>query len=204
MSLLLDLIQTQLNDSHIDSMSEKIGANPMQTRTAVSQALPLLLGALSSKADSNTGLSFLESMLDKNHDGSALDDIIGMVTGSSGGSAVAPQGQAALKDLVGGQIPALENHIAQNSGLDSSAVAKLLPILAPMVMAALTKAQRAQNLSGKELNSFLHQEGNAISQEASPATQSFLSSILDQNHDGSMMDDMMKMGMNALSNLFKK
>ena len=61
------------------------------------------------------------------HPCSVLDYVRGMLSGCSGGSAVAPQGHSARKDLVGGQIPALENHIAQNSGLDASAVAKLLP-----------------------------------------------------------------------------
>ena len=199
MSFLLDLIKTQLNDSHYSSFGQAIGANSEQTKSAVNQALPLLLGALSNKASSNTGLDFVTSLLDKNHDGSILDDILGMVIGGS----VAPQGTSALKSILGNQVSAVENHVAENSGLNNDAIAKLLPMLASVVMGALTNAQSSQKLSGQGLRSFLEKESTSITQNQ-PETSSFLTSILDQNKDGNIIDDIAKMGAGILGALKNK
>lgn len=200
MSVLLDLIKTQLNDSHYASFGQAIGADPAQTKSAVDQALPVLLGALSNKATSNTSLDFVTSLLDKNHDGSVLDDILGMVTGGGSAPQAEAPGAAALKSLLGNQVSTVENHVAQNSGLNADAVTKLLPMLATVVMGALTKAQSSQNLSGQGLRSFLEKESSSIAQNQ-PQTSSFLASILDQNHDGSVIDDIARMGAGFLGGL---
>ena len=199
MSFLLDLVNSQLDESHYASFSQAIGADSARTKSAVNEALPVLLGALSNKASGNTGLDFLTSLLDKNHDGSVLDDILGMLTGGS----AAPQSQAALKSILGGQIPAVANHVAENSGLTSDAVAKLLPMLASVVMGALTKAQSSQNLSGQGLRSFLQKEGDSIAR-TQPQAGSFLTSLLDQNKDGSVIDDIFRIGAGLLSGSQKK
>ena len=188
MSLLLDLIKSQLNDSHYASFGRAIGADAAQTKSAVDQALPMLVGALTTKAASNTGSNFLSSLLDKNQDGSVLDDILGMVTGGS-----APQGETALKSLLGEQVPAVQNHLAQNSGLTTDAVGRLLAMLTPVVMGALTKAQSSQNLSGQGLRSFLEKENTSIAQ-SQPQTGGFPGSLLDQNADGGILDDVVKLG----------
>lgn len=196
MSLLLDLIKTQLNDSHYASFAKTIGADPGQTKDAVNQALPLLVGALSKQATGSTSSDFLTSLLDKNQDGSVLDDVLGMVTG--GGSA--SQGMASLKFLLGNQASAVENHIAENSGLSIDAVAKLLPMLASIVMGALSKAQSSQNLTNQGLRSLLEKENTSIARDQ-PQMDSFLGSLLEQSKGGGIMDDIVRMGKGFLGGL---
>jgi hypothetical protein len=167
MSTILDLVKGQLSDSHVSAIGQTIGADSAQTNSAISEALPLLLGALTKSANSNSGLTFLSSLLDKNQDGSMLDDIMGMVMGGGTGS-VAPQGAAAVQAILGAQAPTVENHVAQSAGIDAGAVAKLLPILAPIVMGALAKTQSTQNLSSEGLAGFLEKESSsALSQSSS-------------------------------------
>jgi hypothetical protein len=196
MSTILDLVKSQLSQANVGSIAQSIGASPEQTHSAISEALPMLLGALSSKANSNTGLDFLTSLLDKNHDGSVLDDIMGMVTGNS--SAIAPQGASALQALLGDKASAVEGQVAQSAGIDASMVGKLLPLLAPMILGALTKAQSSQGLSGPELSQFLEKEGASASSQSSTGAQSILSSFFDKNKDGSVIDDVVKMGLGFL------
>lgn len=194
MSTLLDLIKSQLTPEKIQSLSSSIGATPEQTKSAVSEALPMLVSALSSKANTNTGLTFLTALLDKNKDGSVIDDLLGMVTGGNSSA----MGQVALQTILGNQSSGVENHVAQTSGLDSSTVAKLMPMLAPLIIGALAKTQSSQNLEAGGLASFLEKEGTSAATQTSSAGQGLLGALLDKNNDGSVMDDVLKMGMNFL------
>jgi hypothetical protein len=191
MSTLLDLIKSQLTPENIQSMSGAIGANPEQTQSAISQVLPVLVGALSERANTNTGLSFLTMLLDKNKDGSVVDDILRMITG--GDSNASAQGEAAVNALLGSKAADVQNQVAQTSGTDVAAIAKLLPMLAPLVMGALAKAQASQNLSPQGLQSFLEKESTSAAASA-PESQSLISSLLDSNKDGSVVDDVLRLG----------
>lgn len=207
MSVLLDLIEKHINPSSINSLSQNIGADSEQTKSAIAAALPLLAGALSSKATGTTGLSFLTSLLDKNNDGSVLDDVVGMITGraADAGSAqatVTAQGVTAVNSMLGEHVETVKQQISQTSGLDIGAVSKLLPLLAPMVLGALTKAQASQNLSGARLSEFLEKERTDIAAKA-PESQGFMASLLDKNNDGSIADDVLKMGAGLLGNVLK-
>ena len=198
MSMLLQLIQEQLTDAHVASLAKHAGIQPDQAQGAISEALPLLLGAVSQRATGNTGLQFLTNLLDRNHDGSVLDDILGMVLSGGGSSS----NRQALQSILGNQGAAVEQRVAAQSGVPADSIARLLPLLAPIVLGALTKAQTSQGLEGKELSTFLEKERSSLSRQA-PEAHSFLGSLLDKNHDGSVVDDVVRMGGQALSKFLK-
>jgi|688.fasta_scaffold394091_2 hypothetical protein len=196
MSTLLDLIKSQLTPENIQSMAGSIGANPQQTNSAITQLLPVLVGAVSQQANTNTGLSFLTMLLDKNKDGSVVDDILRMVMG--GDTNATSQGELAINALLGSKTTDVQNQVAQSSGIDVAAIAKLLPMLAPLVMGALAKAQASQNLSPQGLQAFLEKESTSAA-ATSPESQSLISSLLDSNKDGSVVDDVLRLGAKLMS-----
>ncbi len=177
-----ELLSQQLGGGALQQISQQIGADEETTSNAVSAALPMLLGGLARNAQSQDGASSLLGALDRDHDGSVLDDIAGFL-GHGGGAA----GEGILGHVFGSNRPNVEAGISQASGLDLSKVAQLLPLLAPLVMGVLGRTQRRENLDAGSLAGLLGQESRQA--EASSPFMGILSQVLDRNQDGSMADD---------------
>lgn len=150
---LMQILQGQLSDDVLGNLSEQIGADKEQTATAASGIFATLLGGLANNASSEGGLASLGAALDRDHDGSMLDDLMGIVGGmmqgeTTGNSAL--NGAGILGHVLGDRQEVAAEHISQSSGLNMSQVMKLMPILAPIVMSVLG---RAKNSGGLDLGS---------------------------------------------------
>jgi hypothetical protein len=155
---LMDVLQGQLSDDMIGQLSQHIGAEPQQTASAAQGIFATLLGGLANNANSESGLSSLMSALDRDHDGSVLDDLMGMVGGMATGGAAsqgATNGLGILGHILGGQQESAAAQIGQSSGLNMSQVMKLMPILAPIVMGVLGRAKNQGNMGIGDLASIL-------------------------------------------------
>ncbi len=183
---LTGLLNDALNDNTINQISQQLGADESVTGNAVQAALPMLLGGLANNSASASGADSLLSALDRNHDGSVLDDLGGFLGNYSSGP-----GAGILGHIFGGQGDAIERSVSQASGLDLSKVGPLLAMLAPIVMGALGRARREEGIGAGDLAGTL---GNATQEVGStPALLGALSSMLDQDHDGSAIDDVARM-----------
>lgn len=149
---LMQILQSQLSDDVVGQISEHIGAKPEQTAVAANDIFATLLGGLANNVSSENGLSSLGSALDRDHDGSVVDDLMGMVGGMLQGNQAgnATNGAGILGHILGGQQEPVAQQISQSSGLNMSQVMKLMPILAPIVMSVLGKAR---NQGGLDLGS---------------------------------------------------
>jgi hypothetical protein len=138
----MQVLQGQLSDGVLDQLSGHIGAEKEQTASAANDIFATLLGGLANNASSETGLSALSGALDRDHDGSVLDDLMGVLGGvMQGNQSGATNGMGILGHILGGQQEAAAQHIGQRNGLDMSQIMKLMPILAPIVMGVLGKAK---------------------------------------------------------------
>ncbi|MBK8192884.1 MAG: DUF937 domain-containing protein [Lewinellaceae bacterium] len=148
----MQILQGQLDDNVLGQLSDQIGADKQQTATAANGIFATLLGGLANNATSEGGLASLSSALDRDHDGSILDDLMGMVggmvQGNSGQGASALNGAGILGHVLGDRQDVAAQQISQSSGLNMSQVMKLMPILAPIVMGVLG---RAKNQGGLDL-----------------------------------------------------
>ena len=148
----MQILQSQMSDELLDQLGSQIGANKEQTASAANGIFASILGGLAKNASSEQGLSALGAALDRDHDGSMLDDIMGMVGGmmqNQGGNS-ALNGAGILGHVLGDQQEVAAQHVSQNSGLNMNQVMKLMPLLAPIVMAVLGKAK---NQGGLDLGS---------------------------------------------------
>lgn len=177
-----DLIGEHLSGDALQQLSQQIGADPDSTSNAVQAALPMLLGGMARNTQSEDGASSLLGALDRDHDGSVLDDVVGFLGQGGNGS-----GDGILGHIFGSNRPNVEAGISQASGLNLGQVAQLLPLLAPLVMGALGRTQREQGLDAGALAGLLGQQ-NQQSMSSSPLF-GVLSQVLDSNRDGSMIDD---------------
>jgi hypothetical protein len=75
--------------------------------------------------------------------------------------------------------------------MDQSSAGGLLETLAPLVMGSLGRAQEQNGLDASGLSNYLSAQHEA--QATAPGAMSVLSSMLDQNKDGSSMDDLQRM-----------
>ena len=207
---LMDLLQGQLSGGMIDQLSQSLGgAEKEQTAKAASGITSVLMSALAKNAASPEGASALSSALDRDHDGSILNDVVGMVTGSnrnagSGGIDLNRMlnGAGILKHVLGNKQTGAVDMISKMSGLDSGKTGNLMAMLAPVIMGALGKAKRENNLDQSGITDLLsgtvnkHSNNNPL---IGLATQ-----FLDSDGDGSIVDDVANIGLKMLGGLFGK
>ena len=183
----MDLVQqlmNQLSGDGVKQISRQIGADEDSTSQAVKAAVPLLVGALANNASQSNGAESLNNALGK-HDGSILDDVVGYL-GTGGDTA---DGGAILGHVFGNRRNNVQNQLSQRTGLDAASIGKLLMMLAPVILGALGKAKRQNDLDPGSLGGYLEQQKQQAQNEA-PGMMDILTNMLDSNKDGSVLDDL--------------
>ena len=107
-----------------------------------------------------------------------------------GGAGILGSGDGAgiLKHVLGGKQNEVAAGVGRAVGLDGAQAAKLLAMLAPMVMAALGSAKRSKGLDAGGLTTMLGEERTAIGAQSGGGLGSLLQ-LIDADKDGSVMDD---------------
>jgi hypothetical protein len=152
MTSILESVQQQLGPSTIQQMSQSLGADPKSTSSAISMALPALLGALSHNASNPQGAAALDNALN-DHDGSILDNLGGLL----GGAAAGGIGGKILGHILGAKRGTVEQGVGKASGLNAQQVGQLLVMLAPIVMGVLGRAKQKSGLDASNLPNVLQQ-----------------------------------------------
>jgi len=196
MTALLDLLQSQIGDGEIAQLSRNLGANPDQVRKAVAGALPLLVSGLAENAKQPQGAASLASALERDHDGGILDQL-----GSFLGSGSAADGAGILGHVFGQRSPAAAKGVGQLSGLDAGKAGQLLAMLAPIVLGALGRMKQERSMAPGDLGDLLGRERDNLRQRG--GGQDLLTSLLDRDGDGSVMDDALEIGGGLLGSFFK-
>jgi hypothetical protein len=99
-----------------------------------------------------------------------------------------------LKHVLGGKQSSVAQGIARATGLNSQQASQLLELLAPIVMGALGKVKREQQLGPDGIATQLQQERQQIEEQAPEMSQGGLLQLLDRDDDGSVVDDVSKLG----------
>ncbi|MCG8327660.1 MAG: DUF937 domain-containing protein [Chitinophagales bacterium] len=199
---LMDLLQGSLSEGMIDQLSQQIGgADKEQTAAAASGIVTTLMGALAKNASNADGATALNNALDRDHDGSILTDIMGMLGGQTQASNSSMlNGAGILNHVLGNKQGGAIEMISKLSGLDSSKTGSLMTMLAPVIMGALGKTKRDQGLDVAGLASLL--SGTVTSQQQQNPTMNLVTSFLDSDGDGSIVDDVANIGMKILGGFF--
>ncbi len=201
----MDLLQSQLSEGMIDQLSQKLGgADKQQTAAAASGIFSTLMGALSKNASTDEGASALSNALDRDHDGGVLDNFMDMLGGQAPTSnSRAMNGAGILKHVLGGKQGGAIDMISKMSGLGGDQTGNLMSMLAPMVLGTLGKAKKEQGMGLQDLTSFITGSVNDH-QKKGGDEMGIIGKFLDQDGDGSIVDDVAGMGMKILGNFFKK
>lgn len=191
MSGLLDLLSSPTGKQLISGVADHTGQPENKTADVLSMAMPLLLGAMKKNISSPKGAEGLMSALSSKHDGGLLDNLGGLFGGGVDQSVMA-DGAGILGHVFGGNQANVENALSQKSGLDTGAVSDILKIAAPLVMAYLGKQKAQSNVNDANgLNSLL---GSMLGGQPQQ-NQSLITTLLDADGDGSVLDDVAGMVM---------
>ena len=193
---ILEMLQSQLNPQVLEQMGKQIGiSDPNQVQAASNGILSTMLAAMTKNIGTQGGLNALVSALDRDHDGSILNDIMGFVTGAAQpANASAADGSGILGHILGGLQPNVVDMISRISGLDKSKVGQLATTVAPLLLGLLGKqrTEGGQNVGG--IGNLIKQASQAVS---TAPQMGLINKFLDRNGDGSVIDDIARMGMEA-------
>jgi hypothetical protein len=197
---MLSAILSHIGDNSLEAISQQVNASPDQTKSALASAIPILMNALAKNSQSPEGAASLQNALQRDHDGSLLDNLGGFLSNPEVGN-----GAGILRHVLGDKRQNVENYVSSDAGVGKSAAGKILEMAAPIVMGYLGKKFLGGGDSntgggiGNILGSFLNHEN-----EQAPRSQSVINQILDKNNDGNVVDDIAELGMSFLGRLFNK
>ncbi len=191
MSGLLDLLNSPVGKQLISGVAGETGQPENKTADVLGMAMPLLLGAMKKNVSSPQGAEGLMNALSSKHDGSILDDLGGLFGGGVD-TAVVEDGAGILGHVFGNKQTNVETALSQKSGVDTGSISQILKIAAPIVMGFLGKqTAQSQVNDSSGMNSLL---GNMLGGQPEQ-NQSLITTLLDADGDGSILDDVAGMVM---------
>jgi hypothetical protein len=138
MASMIDEILSQLP---ADDLAARLGTDPATAMSAARRALPTLLGGLSNEVNSGGG-DALGAALQRDHDGSLLEQPNPLTAVDTA------DGERILGHIFTGQQGDVVRALGQGSDADPSIFSKLLPMLAPLVMAWLGRQVSGASATG--------------------------------------------------------
>lgn len=194
-----NLLTSQISEKIADSL----GMDKQKTQSVLAGALPVFLSALKSNSQTPEGEKALQNALNKDHDGSILENLNGYLENPAQG-----KGESILKHVLGDKKDNVTQYLSNDSGLDAGSIGKIMEVASPILMGMLGKqnASQAENQNPNAnvgIGGLLSQLTGTLNQQ-SPQTQSIVTQLLDKDGDGSIVDDISEMGMSFLGKMFKK
>lgn len=157
MASLLDSVQQELGQNEIAQISRQLGIDESTAQSAISAALPMIVGGLAQHASQPTGASAIHQSLDS-HGG-----ILGNLAGLLGGGAPA-DGGGLLGRVLGQHEAPVQQGVEKASGLDPDRTRQLIAMLAPIIMGVLARKFANRQSSPDQIGTVLQQEGQVAQQ----------------------------------------
>jgi len=182
MSLLKALLEAN-NGGAVKAMAQNFGLSNEQTGSAMAKLLPALTAGMKSNVAQPGGLESLLGALNKGQHSKYVDQ-----PSQLGEQASITDGNKILGHLLGSKANSRQvaAEAAASTGIDSSILKKMLPMVASLAMGSLSK----QSNTGGALAGML---GGAGGGGNAGAAGGLLSGFLDSDGDGSVADDILGM-----------
>ncbi len=170
---LLDTILEANNGQTVQQLARRFGVSDDQAKAAMREFVPALNAGVKRNVHADNGLSSLLGALGNGQHDRYLDDPKAVEEEST-----VTDGNAILGHIFGSKDVSrnVAGRAAERTGLDTGILKKMLPVAATMLMGSLRKQSNKQGW-----------QNNAASASGG------LSSLLDADGDGSVMDDIWNM-----------
>ncbi|MEZ5287921.1 MAG: DUF937 domain-containing protein [Vicinamibacterales bacterium] len=171
---ILETILAAQNGGAVQQLGQQLGVPQDQAGSVIAALAPMLAGGLQRNAQNPGGLESLMGALTGGQHTQYLEnpDTLGHATAD---------GNAILGHILGSKDTsrAVAAQAAQQTGLDASLMKKALPLVAALMMGAMAKRTG--------------EGGGLAAAVGGGSVLSMLTPLLDQNRDGSVLDDVMGM-----------
>src|SRR4051812_10969767 len=134
---LLDMAQQYLGQNEVAQISQQLGIDPAMAQTAISAALPMIVGGLARHASSPQGADAIQQTASTHAD---VTNDVGSVL-QAGPPADVGAGGGLLGRIFGQHRDTVQQGVQQASGLDPEKAKKLLMMLSPIVLGVLARHQ---------------------------------------------------------------
>jgi hypothetical protein len=137
-------------------LSKNLGINQNIAQQILPAVIPMILGGLKKQKDEYGGEARVDHILNKYGSANALNNISGLFQSKAKDTSV----DASLGGLLGNSGLQATDMIAKQFNLDKNTASKLIPMLAPIVLGALTKKRDTAGAGSKGIASLLDRDGD--------------------------------------------
>lgn len=146
---LIDLITGRAGNEVATKAENKFGISQNQVIALLAVAAPLVISYLRKKSqDDPNEAEALNTALDKDHDGSILND-------PSQVEARQQEGGSILNHIFGGDKANVENQLSAKTGISMDKIGPILGMLAPIIMGYIGKQKQSNGVSSGGLGDLL-------------------------------------------------
>lgn len=188
---LLDLLTGNTGTQVAEEAQNKFGIDKNQMIALAAVAAPLIISYLRNKANDKNEAEALNHALDKDHDGSILENPAQAVERQEEGNSI-------LSHIFGQKKADVENSLSQQTGISMGKIGPLLGMLAPVVMGYIGRQKQQNNVNagglGDLLGGILGSAHNEVQQQQSNPLNDILGSVLgggSQQSSGNPLGDIL-------------
>lgn len=177
---ILDLLLSSENKPALDEMARNFGLNENQTRSAVEGLIPALSRSMQNNTGSEQGMDELLDALRTGKHGQYMEQ-----PNTLSRPEASEDGNGILGHLFGNKQVSRDvaSQVSQQSGISSSILKKMLPIVASLAMGAISKQVMG---------------GGSPSRVNRGSSGGIIGMLLDSDKDGSIWDDVLGMAAKGL------
>jgi hypothetical protein len=172
---LIDLLTGNTGNQVAEQAENKFGISRNQVIALLAVATPLIISYLRNKSQDAKEAEALNNALDKDHNGSILNDASQIESRQAEGGSI-------LDHIFGGQKSTVENQLSQNTGISIDKIGPVLAMLAPVVMGYIGQQKQQNNVSagglGDLLGGILGNASNQAQAQQSNPLNDILGSVL--------------------------
>ncbi len=168
---LLDLIGGTAGNQVANQAENKFGINKNQVIALLAVAAPLIISYLRKKSQDQKEAEALNSALERDHDGSILNDVSQAENRQAEGGSI-------LDHIFGSNKASVENQLSENTGISMDKVGPILAMLAPVIMGYIGKEKQQNNVGAGGLGDLLGGILGGASQQAQQQDSNPLNDIL--------------------------
>ena len=168
---LLDLITGSTGNQVAEQVENKFGISKNQIIALLAVAAPLVISYLRNKSQDANEAEALNNALDKDHDGSILNDPSQALNREAEGNSI-------LDHIFGGNKAAVENQLSSNTGISMDKIGPVLAMLAPVIMGYIGQQKQQNNVGAGGLGDLLGGILGGAQSQAQDQSSNPLNSIL--------------------------
>lgn len=168
---LIDLLTGNTGNQVAEQAENKFGISKNQIIALLAVATPLVISYLRNKSQDANEAEALNNALDKDHDGSILNDPSQLEARQNEGGSI-------LSHIFGNEKSTVENQLSQNTGVSMDKIGPILAMLAPVIMGYIGKEKQQTNTGAGGLGDLLGGILGGAQNQAQAQTSNPLNDIL--------------------------